>query len=94
MQREEMTLTDQIRDEVMTLYAAGGNDDYKDDMKSIILIDSLLTAIESQLRAAQERIEELENENGREEANEKARRCDEVNEASSDRIATVKGFLG
>ena len=90
-----MTLTDQVRDEVMTLYAAGGNDDYKDDMKSIILIDSLLTAIESQLRAAQDRIRELENENEKEGASKSNRHCNEVNdERTFDGITTVKGFLG
>ena len=98
MQREEMTLTDQIRDEIMSLYAAGGNDDFKDDMKSIVFIDSLLTAIERRFEAAQKRISELEaqlkNEKEKEEVNEKTRPCEEVNEAPSDRIATVKGFLG
>lgn len=97
MTREEMTLTDQIRDEIMSLYAAGGNDDYKDDMASIVLIDGLLKAIERRFEAAQKRITELEAQvkSGKEEVSERTRPCDaEDDERPSDRITTLKGFLG
>ena len=59
---EEKKITDQIREQVMFIYASNGNEEFEDDMYSIAIIHTLLGDLDKTIDNLRDDLKRLRNE--------------------------------